>query len=89
MTRIARCAVFSCFLASLVASGCATSAGAQGRRLVWANPHAAMENLAESPDDHYARVAHYRKHDARALTEDLDLLYMTEKGSRLTRWHGK
>jgi len=89
MTRFSRCAVFACFLAILAASGCATSAGAKGHPLVWTNPHAATETFAEAPDDHYNRVSRILEHDRLGLTEDLDLLFMTEKSSRLSRWHGQ
>ena len=87
--RFSRCAVLACFVSVLAASGCATSAGAKGHPLVWTNPHAATETLAESPDDHYNRVSRSIEHDRLGLTEDLDLLFMTEKTSRLSRWHGQ
>jgi hypothetical protein len=29
------------------------------------------------------------EHDARALIEDLDLLFMTDRPSRLSRWHDR
>ena len=84
-----RCLATLGVLSLLVASGCVTSLGAEGRPLVWGNPHAATETLSQTPEEHYQRIARIRVHDARALSEDLDILFMTDRTSRLTRWHDR
>ena len=48
-----------------------------------------METLSESSDEHYHRVGMILDRDRRALAEDLDLLFLTERPTRLSRWHGK
>jgi hypothetical protein len=89
MNCIARCVVVAGLLTALTLAGCASSAGVRGRPLVWTQPHAASESLGESPDEHYHRVSSVVTHDARALVDDLDLFFMTDRTSRLTRWHSR
>lgn len=55
----------------------------------WSYPHAMRATLAESPEDHDERVSRILAHDRRALTEDLDLLFMTDRQGRLNRWHDR
>lgn len=89
MTCFSRCLASLGVLSLLIASGCATSLGARNYPLVWGNPHAASETLSQTPEEHYQRIARIRAHDARALSEDLDILFMTDRTSRLTRWHDR
>ena len=89
MTGVVRFAVIIGSLAVWSLSGCAASAGAQGRPLVWIYPHAASETMAETPDEHYHRVSSVVAQDARSLSEDLDLFFLTNRTSRLTRWHSR
>ena len=49
-------------------------------------PHARFGNLTESPHEHYQRVSNIAATDGRALVDDLDLLFMTDRPTRLTRW---
>jgi hypothetical protein len=55
----------------------------------WNHPHAHSDSLGETADEHYHRVRRISDHDRRLLNEDLDLLFLTERESRLTRWHAK
>lgn len=48
-----------------------------------------METLAESPDEHFHRADMILDRDRRALAEDLDLLFMTDRPTRLSKWHGR
>ena len=89
MTRLTGCLTMFGLLTLLALSGCARSLGAKGRPLVWENPHAASEMLSRTPEDHYEVVSRIRSHDARALIEDLDILFMTDRTTRLTRWHDR
>lgn len=52
-------------------------------------PHTCKETLAEDCDEHYHRAEMIYDRDRRALAEDLDLLFLTERPTRLSRWHGK
>ncbi len=89
MSRISRCltVLVVTAVACLWLSGCATSIGADERPLLWRYPHAASETFTQTPEGHYEFVSRVRAHDARALVEDLDLVFMTERNSRLSRWH--
>ncbi|UCC32298.1 MAG: hypothetical protein JSU86_08450 [Phycisphaerales bacterium] len=89
MTRFARCVVILCVLSGLALTGCASWARAQQNALRWNYPHAAGETLTQSGPDHAQAVSRYVAHDARALVEDLDLLFLTERSTRLTRWHDR
>jgi len=56
-----------------------------GVRLLY--PHASRSTLTQSPHEHLQDVATVTDRDTRALIEDLDLLFMTDRPTRLTRWH--
>jgi len=64
--------------------------GCIGRSGVWLNyPHAGGETLGETSREHRERVSAVADQDAGAFVEDLDLLFMTDRPTRLTRWHGR
>jgi hypothetical protein len=80
------------FVARIVLTGLALTVltGCMGRSGVWINdPHAGTETLGETSAEHRERVSTVADQDARALAEDLDLLFMTDRPTRLTRWHGR
>lgn len=52
-----------------------------------AYPHANKINFSQEKDDHRQAIKRIIDHDRRALIEDLDYFYMTDRQSRLTRWH--
>ena len=52
-------------------------------------PHARSRTFTEDPADHYQRIGNIAEHDRKGLAEDLDLLFMTDRPSRLTRWHDR
>ena len=49
-------------------------------------PHATIATLALSAHEHYLYVSNIAAQDERALIDDLDLLFLTDRPSRLTRW---
>jgi len=53
------------------------------------DPFAHTETLSESADEHYHRVYRIEDQERRLLQEDLDLLFQTDRSTRLTRWHTK
>ena len=55
----------------------------------WSYPHAMRATLTDSAEDHNERVSRILAHDRRALIEDLDLLFMTDRQGRLNRWHDR
>jgi hypothetical protein len=52
-------------------------------------PHTSKETLSESSDEHFHRSEMILDRERRAMAEDLDLLFLTERPTRLSRWHGK
>jgi len=69
----------------LVAAG-----GCMGKAAVgWTDPHSRTETLGQTPDEHHESVARIEEQNRKALAEDLDLLFMTDRPTRLTRWHGR
>ena len=52
-------------------------------------PHSGYETLGESPEEHHQRVMRIADRDRRALAEDLDVFFLTDRPSRLTRWHSR
>jgi len=84
MSRFSLLAVTATALAT---SGCSFFAR-NDRPTAWGYPHASMETLSETSREHYERVSSIIAADRRALAEDLDLLYQTERHGRLSRFHG-
>ena len=63
------------------------AAGCHGRGgMLFLYPHADRPNLAQSSAKHYESVSRIADHDRRALGDDLDLFFMTDRPTRLTRW---
>ncbi len=89
MARLVRCIVCVCVLLTLTLSGCATWARWQRATVGLNYPHATGEMLTQRGQDHYQAVSRIAAHDARALVEDVDLLFLTERTTRLTRWHDR
>lgn len=52
-------------------------------------PHARSETLVETGEEHQHRVMQSAERDRLLLQEDLDLLFQTERPTRLTRWQSK
>lgn len=91
MIRFRNLALFSGAMLAIAVAGCASSASdANGH---WSTmvlyPHAQQANLTQSPHEHYQSISHIAESDRRALIEDLDLFFMTERPGRLTRWHSR
>ena len=74
-------------LAFVGLSGCAVLTRTPQALVPLIYPHATEATLTESSRDHYQRVSSIARQDARALGNDLDLLFQTDRPSRLTSWH--
>ena len=83
MFRLTRWKLALCGVMALAATGC------MGARSTWMYPHAGAESLGQTPDEHRQQIVGVLEQDRRSLTEDLDLLFMTDRPTRLTRWHGR
>lgn len=88
MARAFRCFVIACLLAPVVLSGCAAGSP-HNMSTTWLYPHAIMQTAGEAPDDHHYRVSRILSLDTRLLADDLDLLFMTDRSTRLSRWHDR
>ncbi len=83
MNRFAGCLLVVGVVAALSVVGCASP-----RSTVMLNyPHATQGTLAQSPHEHFQTVSNVAAHDGRALIDDLDLFFMTDRPTRLTKWH--
>jgi hypothetical protein len=51
--------------------------------------HADNPGMGETGDEHFHRVVRIEDTRRAGMTHDLDLLFMTDRPSRLTRWHEK
>lgn len=87
MSRYARFTLVSCFVLVLAGFGCASSRTYE--KAPWYYPHSRLGNLSESPEEHAHRVGLVAARDRKALFEDLDILFQTDRPSRLTRWHDR
>jgi hypothetical protein len=61
--------------------------GCSPERVVKLQPHSNEANMAETPDEHYHRALRIESQRRRALIEDLDTFFLTDRPTRLTRWH--
>ena len=84
MQRIARVGLLVLVLATAWTIGC-TSRASQ----LWVHAHRHGETLTQTGEEHNRTVIEVVDHDRRALVDDLDLLYMTDRPSRLTRWQSR
>jgi len=81
MTRFVR------FGVAVLALGALTAAGCQARASVpFLYPQATATTRTQSPHEHFQSVSDIAAHDERLLIDDLDLLFLTDRPSRLTRW---
>ena len=49
-------------------------------------PHATSANMTQTSREHYQSIANIVAWDRKALIEDLDMFFMTDRPTRLTRW---
>ena len=84
MPRIPRIAGLILFIGAAMSTGCATRGA-----VLLLNPHAGSETLTMSREDHRQSILDSAAHDRRALVEDLDLLFLTDRPTRLTQWHDR
>lgn len=88
MSRLTRCVVVLGVLA--LVAGCASNTGAPPKALILMEyPHAAQPTLTDSPDDHMRIVGRVIDRDAKALIEDLDLLFLSDRPTRLSHWQDR
>lgn len=85
MTRWVRMSVLGWCAVIAVAGGCSE----KGRRMATSAryPHAGMESLSSTSAEHRQAGWAAAERDRKALAEDLDLLFMTDRPTRLTKWH--
>lgn len=90
MARSARCAIAAVLL--LIGSavpGCAAWTRAPRSTVMLNYPQATEATLTQSPHEHFQYISNIATQDARALVEDLDLVFMTDRPTRLTRWQSR
>lgn len=51
--------------------------------------HSHAYTTSQSGEEHYRTVRSVVRRDAQAFMDDLDLLFMTDRPSRLTKWHDR
>ncbi len=81
MIRNDRILLLGCLLLVGLGLGCTTRTGMQ---VIY--PHADRPTLTQSSTEHYQSVSRIAAHDRRALVEDLEVFFMTDRPTRLTRW---
>ena len=89
MARFVRVTLAAALLITLAVPGCAVLTRAPRSTVVLNYPHATEATFTRTPQEHYQHVSNIAAQDSRALVEDLDLLFMTDRPTRLTRWHAR
>jgi len=82
MQRTTRAGMCVLALISAGLGGC-TSRAAQ----LWVYPHRNEATLTQSKEEHNQAMIRNADHERRALVDDIDLLFMADRPTRLTRWH--
>ncbi len=81
MQWVARLGIVGLVVAAACTAGCSTRAGQ-----LWVHSHRNDETLTMTREEHNQAVIRIADHDRRALIDDLDFVFMTDRPSRLTRW---
>jgi len=89
MRGFVRGVVSACALVALGLVGCAGPSQGAARESTWSYPHARSRTLAETSEEHNQRVVNVLERDRRAIGEDIDILFMTDRPTRLTKWHDR
>lgn len=84
MRKSIRLGFAACALVTLGTMGC------QARSSVpWLYPHSTKATVTQSPHEHYQSISNVAAQNERALIDDLDLLFMIDRPTRLTRWQSR
>ena len=89
MNRFVRHLAIAAPLMIFAVGGCASRDPGQGSVSMLRFPHAYSPTLAQSPHEHRQAVSNVVTRDRAALIEDLDILFLTDRPTRLTRWHDR
>ncbi len=89
MSRRTAGSMVALVLGVMTLSGCAAWSGAQRATVLYNYPHAGGEAMTLTSEEHQHRVSEISARDSRALVEDLELLFLTDRPTRLTRWHSR
>ena len=81
MMRKSGCMLVVTVITALGMAGCSTNTG-----ILMTYPHATSANMSQTSLEHYQSVADVVARDRRALIDDLDMFFMTDRPTRLTRW---
>ena len=78
-------------IASLTVAVVGSVLGCKSERskVLWRYPNAEAETLGMTSEEHYQYVRRIKEHERKALNEDMDLLFQTNRPTRLTQWHDK
>jgi len=86
MTRLVRCLTLALLVIVGWVAGCHQC---ERSEVLWRYPNAECETLGQTSEEHYQSVRRIKEHERKALNEDLDLLFQTNRPTRLTQWHDK
>ena len=89
MAYFARYTMAGCLLVTLFLAGCAVLTRSPRSTVMLTYPHATEATMTQFPHEHFQAVSNVANQDARALVDDFDLLFLTDRPSRLTRWHSR
>ena len=93
MPNRSRYSLAVCCIISVALTGCSLVKGwsedLQQAKLFLQYPHARMGTLTQTPDEHFYVISEVIRRDKTALIDDLDMLFLTDRPTRLTRWHDR
>jgi len=74
---------------ALLQGGCAAMANRREAAAPYVYPHYSAPTLTQTPEEHERTVRAVVHRDAQGLMDDLDVLFMTDRPSRLNRWQDR
>jgi len=76
-------------LLGLAASGCGWTTKVRQDYQPYLYPHLRAETSTQTAEEHERTVRSVVRRDAIGLMDDLDLLFMTDRPTRLSKWHDR
>ena len=103
MANRTACFLAVCCFLTVISTGCSvfrnwtkeglltdwSKEGRQEKSLLLQYPHAHEATLTLTAEEHYQAISDVIRRDRIALIDDLDMLFMTDRPTRLTRWHDR
>jgi len=84
MSQFGRFGIAALAMAALSAAGCHARSS-----VPFLYPHATQPTRTLAPHEHYRNVSNVAEQDQFLLIDDLDLVFLTDRPTRLSKWRSR